>query len=117
FHVRVLYDRAVVYGNRCGTLTRVFDRGTRLESSTPHNIQAEETRKRKTDKTADLRAWLRVVPFIITLVTAVLAAAFTRTMWRIYMERAWTRDSVVRTYIVTMAPEVAGRIVELPVVD
>jgi hypothetical protein len=35
-------------------------------------------------------------------------------MWKTYMETPWTRDGVVRTYVVTMAPEVAGRIVELP---
>jgi multidrug resistance efflux pump len=29
----------------------------------------------------------------------------------------WTRDSTVRAYVVTMAPEVAGRIVELPAAD
>jgi multidrug resistance efflux pump len=28
-----------------------------------------------------------------------------------------TRDATVRAYVVTMAPEVAGRIVELPVID
>ena len=33
------------------------------------------------------------------------------------METPWTRDGTVRVYTVTMAPEVAGRIVELPVVD
>jgi RND family efflux transporter MFP subunit len=33
------------------------------------------------------------------------------------MEAPWTRDGTVRAYVVTMAPEVAGRIVELPVVD
>jgi RND family efflux transporter MFP subunit len=33
------------------------------------------------------------------------------------MQTPWTRDGVVRTYVVTMAPEVAGRIVELPVID
>jgi multidrug resistance efflux pump len=38
-------------------------------------------------------------------------------MWKTYMETPWTRDGVVRTYVVTMAPEVAGRIVELPVLD
>jgi multidrug resistance efflux pump len=35
----------------------------------------------------------------------------------IYMETSWTRDGTVRVYAVTMAPEVAGRIVELPVAD
>ena len=33
------------------------------------------------------------------------------------MGAPWTRDATVRAYVVTMAPEVAGRIVELPVVD
>jgi hypothetical protein len=34
-----------------------------------------------------------------------------------YMEAPWTRDATVRAYVVTTAPEAAGRIVELPVVD
>ena len=33
------------------------------------------------------------------------------------MGAPWTRDGTVRVYVVTMAPEVAGRIVELPVAD
>ncbi len=33
------------------------------------------------------------------------------------MGAPWTRDGTVRDYVVTMAPEVAGRIVELPVAD
>jgi multidrug resistance efflux pump len=33
------------------------------------------------------------------------------------VERLYTRDGTVRVYTVTMAPEVAGRIVELPVAD
>ena len=33
------------------------------------------------------------------------------------MGAPWTRDATVRAYVVTMAPEVAGRIVELQVVD
>ena len=38
-------------------------------------------------------------------------------MWNAYMGAPWTRDGTVRSYVVTMAPEVAGRIVELPVRD
>ena len=60
---------------------------------------------------------LRIVPLLITLMTAAVAASFGWAMWKTYMETPWTRDGVVRTYVVTMAPEVAGRIVELPVVD
>jgi multidrug resistance efflux pump len=33
------------------------------------------------------------------------------------MGAPWTRDGFGRVYVVTMAPEVAGRIVELPVRD
>jgi RND family efflux transporter MFP subunit len=38
-------------------------------------------------------------------------------MWSAYMGAPWTRDGTVRAYVVTMAPEIAGRIVELPVAD
>jgi RND family efflux transporter MFP subunit len=38
-------------------------------------------------------------------------------MWNTYMGAPWTRDGTVRAYVVTMAPEVSGRIVELPVAD
>ena len=38
-------------------------------------------------------------------------------MWRAYIAAPWTRDGTVRVYVVTLAPEVAGRIVELPVAD
>ena len=33
------------------------------------------------------------------------------------MAAPWTRDGTVRAYVVTMAPEVAGQIVKLPVAD
>ena len=38
-------------------------------------------------------------------------------LWRVYLGSPWTRDATVRALVVAMAPEVAGRIVELPVVD
>jgi len=38
-------------------------------------------------------------------------------MWDTYMAAPWTRDGTVRVYVVKKAPEVAGRVVELPVVD
>ncbi|MFL5257480.1 MAG: efflux RND transporter periplasmic adaptor subunit [Rhodopila sp.] len=37
--------------------------------------------------------------------------------WQAYMGAPWTRDGTVRAYVVTMAPEVAGRVVQLPVRD
>jgi RND family efflux transporter MFP subunit len=33
------------------------------------------------------------------------------------MATPWTRDGAVRAYVVTLAPEIAGRIVELPISD
>jgi multidrug resistance efflux pump len=56
-------------------------------------------------------------PFLITLAAVALAGLLGWAMWGAYMEAPWTRDATVRAYVVTMAPEVAGRIVELPVVD
>lgn len=60
---------------------------------------------------------IRVIPFLITLATIALAGLLAWGMWDAYMGAPWTRDGVVRVYVVTMAPEVAGRIVELPVAD
>jgi multidrug resistance efflux pump len=59
----------------------------------------------------------RITPFAITVVTVAVAALLGWAMWDAYMGTPWTRDATVRAYVVTMAPEVAGRIVELPVVD
>jgi multidrug resistance efflux pump len=66
---------------------------------------------------AGRRAGIRIVPFLMTLATTGLAAVLGWAMWDAYMAAPWTRDGTVRNYVVTMAPEVAGRIVELPVVD
>jgi multidrug resistance efflux pump len=60
---------------------------------------------------------LRVFPLLITLVTIALATGLGLAMWNAYMGAPWTRDGTVRAYVVTMAPEVSGRIVELPVAD
>jgi multidrug resistance efflux pump len=57
------------------------------------------------------------VPVLITLVTVAVAALLSWVMWQVYMGTPWTRDGQVRAYVVTMASEVAGRIVELPVAD
>src|SRR5258708_35364721 len=63
------------------------------------------------------RARLRVLPLLITLATIALASGLGLAMWEAYVGAPWTRDGTVRAYVVTMAPEVAGRIVELPVAD
>jgi multidrug resistance efflux pump len=59
----------------------------------------------------------RIIPFLITLAAVALALLLGRAMWDVYMGAPWTRDATVRAYVLTMAPEVAGRIVALPVAD
>jgi multidrug resistance efflux pump len=59
----------------------------------------------------------RIVPVLITLVTVGLAVPLAWAIWDAYMGAPWTRNGTVRVYVVTMAPEVAGRIVGLPVAD
>jgi multidrug resistance efflux pump len=60
---------------------------------------------------------MAICPFLITLGAVALAGLLGWAMWGVYMEAPWTRDATVRAYVVTMAPEVSGRIVELHVVD
>ena len=57
------------------------------------------------------------MPVLVTVLVAAVAALLGWSMWNAYMGTPWTRDGTVRAYVVTMAPEVAGHIVALPVVD
>jgi multidrug resistance efflux pump len=59
----------------------------------------------------------RILPVLLTVLVAAVACVLGRAMWTAYMGAPWTRDATVRAYVVAMAPEVAGRIVELPVRD
>ncbi len=63
------------------------------------------------------RRRIRIIPFLITLLTIALAVPLGWAMWKAYMGAPWTRDGAVRVYVVTMAPEIAGQIVALPVAD
>jgi multidrug resistance efflux pump len=60
---------------------------------------------------------VRFVPILITLAMATLAVLLGWATWNAYMGAPWTRDGTLRANVVTMAPEVSGRIVELPVMD
>ena len=63
------------------------------------------------------RRRMRVIPFLISLGVLAFAAVLGSAAWGAYMGAPWTRDATVRAYVVTMAPEVAGHIVDLPVAD
>src|SRR5580704_11967909 len=65
--------------------------------------------------TTSSRPW--IIPVLITLATLALAALLGWATWNAYMGAPWTRDGTVRVHVVTMAPEVAGRIVLLPITD
>jgi multidrug resistance efflux pump len=58
-----------------------------------------------------------ILPVVLTIAIVGLAVWAGRATWSFYMGTPWTRDGTVRAYVVTMAPEVAGRIVTLPVAD
>jgi multidrug resistance efflux pump len=60
---------------------------------------------------------IRIVPILVTLAAICVAVPLGWAMWHVYMLAPWTRDGTIRVHVVTMAPEVSGRIVELPVVD
>jgi len=63
------------------------------------------------------RQRLRILPVAITLAAVVVALLLGQAMWDAYMGAPWTRDGTVRAYVVTMAPEVAGHIVQQPIRD
>ena len=65
----------------------------------------------------NINSRMRVVPILITLGSVAAAVLLAWATWQLYMGSPWTRDGTVRAYVVTMAPEVAGRIVKLPVGD
>ncbi|NHO32570.1 biotin/lipoyl-binding protein [Acetobacter fallax] len=61
-----------------------------------------------------LRTLIRV---ILTLAVVALAVVLGITLWNTYMIAPWTRDGRVRVYVVDVAPEVPGTVVQVPVVD
>jgi multidrug resistance efflux pump len=65
----------------------------------------------------DTKSRIPLAPILVTLGTATVAILLAWAMWKTYMGAPWTRDGTVRAYVLTMAPEVAGRIVKLPAAD
>src|ERR1700761_5185874 len=84
----------------------------RAESADVNVLQAAQPVTRKPGKRP-----IRVLPMLITFAAIGVAIGLGRAMWDTYMVPAWARDGVVRAYVLTMTPEVSGRIAEMPVVD
>ena len=57
----------------------------------------------------------RVMGVLLTLAVVGVAGILGSRMWETYMTTPWTRDGTVRAYVVTVAPQISGRIVELSV--
>jgi multidrug resistance efflux pump len=87
-----------------------------LDAKSKSELGGEAPRQVMNDRD-NARSRIAIVPILITLGTVAVAALLAWATWEVYMGRPWTRDGQVRAYVVTMAPEVSGRIVELPVAD
>jgi multidrug resistance efflux pump len=88
-----------------------------LKSEHARQSDGSDVPRRSARDRVNIRSRKSVAPILITLGTVAVAVLFTWVMWQAYMGAPWTRDGTVRAYVVTMAPEVAGRIVKLPVPD
>ncbi len=111
--VRRLHDRAVVDGFVCRTMT---DAELRSREEVAPGTPAQD-QPRLPSAGSRSRRRVRVLPLLVTVVAVALAAGLGRAMWHSYMATPWTRDGTVRVYVVTMAPQVAGQIVQLQVAD
>ena len=80
-------------------------------------LKASSVAAAPTVKRRSVWSSLRVLPVIVTLAAVCAAAALGWQAWQYYMGSPWTRDGTVRAYVVKIAPEVAGEIVQLPIAD
>ncbi len=64
-----------------------------------------------------MTAWRGIMRVAATLAVVAAAIGLGIVAWRLYMLAPWTRDGRVRTEVVSIAPEVSGRVTNLAVVD
>src|SRR6202166_1313325 len=90
-----------------------------VELRSEHARQSDEgdVRRHVASDREHIKSRLHLAPILITLGMVAVAALLAWATWQAYMGSPWTRDGTVRAYVVTMAPEVAGRIVRLPAGD
>ncbi|RDS86230.1 biotin/lipoyl-binding protein [Dyella psychrodurans] len=53
----------------------------------------------------------------LTIIVVLIAVLLSRALWKHYMYSPWTRDGVVRANVVRIAPDVAGLVTQVNVVD
>jgi multidrug resistance efflux pump len=86
----------------------------KVDTSSP---EVAERSARPAVARAGARWFARILGVLITLGMVAVALVAGRAAWDSYMGSPWTRDGTVRAYVVVTAPEVGGKIVELPVAD
>jgi RND family efflux transporter MFP subunit len=87
------------------------------EKNTPAAAERRKIRAELAALAPEEEPHLRLLPIFVTFFAIVIAAALSWAMWRAYMTTPWTRDASVRVYVVTIAPQVEGEIVQLPIAD
>jgi multidrug resistance efflux pump len=80
-------------------------------------LKANDAKALPAIKRRSVLSSIHVVPILVTVAAVAVAAVAGWQAWQYYMGAPWTRDGTVRAYIVKIAPEVAGQIVQLPIVD
>jgi multidrug resistance efflux pump len=80
-------------------------------------LKANDVKTLAGTKRRSVLSSLRILPVLATVVAVAVAALAGWQAWQYYMGAPWTRDGTVRAYVVKIAPQVAGEIVQLPVVD
>jgi multidrug resistance efflux pump len=88
-----------------------------LKSEHARQSHGSDVPRRVASDRDHVKSRIPIAPILITLSTIAVAGLFAWAMWQAYMIAPWTRDGTVRAYVVTMAPEVAGRIVKLTIAD
>src|SRR6266404_3401207 len=111
-----LHDRSFVFHPDPSELVMTVAEVTSKRDKAADDLDRDAPSRPPESRTATKRS-MGIRPFLITLAAVALAGLLGWAMWGVYMGAPWTRDATVRAYVVTMAPEVAGRIVELNVVD
>ena len=90
-------------------------------SPTPEPVPADQSpvnaERAPPNDPRSIRRRLRVLPILGTVLVALVGVGAVWILWQDYVARPWTRDGTVRAYIVTLAPEVSGRVTELPIRD
>jgi RND family efflux transporter MFP subunit len=64
-----------------------------------------------------MRNMTSIVRVLVTVIAVAVAAVAGWYLWRTYQESPWTRDGRVRANVVTVAPDVAGAVIDLKVQD